>query len=73
MSNGAFNKSSKKYKFDSNMIDSVLAYLKSRECSTIVDIGCGGGEYVRYLREHGLDCKGYDGNKKVCREVESQR
>jgi SAM-dependent methyltransferase len=29
---------------------------------TAVDIGCGNGEYTKYLIEHGIDCIGYDGS-----------
>jgi hypothetical protein len=25
-------------------------------------LGCGPGKYVRFLREHGVDCDGFDGN-----------
>lgn len=30
--------------------------------NSVVDLGCGRGEYVQSLREIGLECKGYDGN-----------
>jgi cyclopropane fatty-acyl-phospholipid synthase-like methyltransferase len=29
---------------------------------TVADIGCGRGDYVRFLRHHGIKCDGFDGN-----------
>src|ERR1041384_6977695 len=29
---------------------------------TVVDFGCGAGEYVEYFLKQGLHCEGYDGN-----------
>jgi hypothetical protein len=28
----------------------------------LCDLGCGPGKYVRFLREHHIDCDGFDGN-----------
>ena len=30
--------------------------------TTIIDIGCGNGDYTRMLKSVGYDCKGYDGS-----------
>lgn len=29
---------------------------------TVADLGCGNGDYVRYLKMYGFKCDGYDGN-----------
>lgn len=28
----------------------------------VVDLGCGNGGYVKAMRDHGIECQGYDGN-----------
>ena len=32
---------------------------------TVVDLGCGAGQYVKFMREKGIVCDGYDGNPLV--------
>jgi len=45
--------------FDADLAQT-LAEVFSRD--RICDLGCGPGKYVRFLRERGVDCDGFDGN-----------
>lgn len=40
----------------------IALFLKSEALSTVVDLGCGPGDYVKGLRNEGLTVEGYDGN-----------
>lgn len=49
--------------FDRKLSDALIAFLKADDPSgTIVDLGCGMGDYVRHFREEGLSADGFDGN-----------
>lgn len=45
--------------FDESLCSGIADMFKT--CKA-VDIGCGDGRYVKYLNEHGIQCRGYDGN-----------
>jgi cyclopropane fatty-acyl-phospholipid synthase-like methyltransferase len=47
---------------DSNLAQAILKILKTRKIDTLVDFGCGTGEYARYFKRHGIDVDAYDGN-----------
>jgi len=47
---------------DSRLAGAILKVLKARKCDTLVDFGCGTGEYARFFRRHGLVVEAYDGN-----------
>jgi cyclopropane fatty-acyl-phospholipid synthase-like methyltransferase len=47
---------------DDKLSQAILKTLKSRKCNTLVDLGCGTGEYARFFRRHGIDVEAYDGN-----------
>ena len=46
--------------FDRLLAIALLGVFRKKQ--TVVDIGCGPGEYVRFLRGHGINCCGFDGN-----------
>lgn len=47
---------------DSRLAGAILKILKARKIDTLVDFGCGIGEYARFFRRHGLVVEAYDGN-----------
>lgn len=47
---------------DSRLAGAILKLLKARKIDTLVDFGCGTGEYARFFRRHGLVVEAYDGN-----------
>jgi cyclopropane fatty-acyl-phospholipid synthase-like methyltransferase len=47
---------------DSRLAGAILKVLKARKIDTLVDFGCGTGEYARFFRRHGLVVEAYDGN-----------
>lgn len=47
---------------DSRLAGAILKVLKARKCDTLVDFGCGTGEYARFFRRHNLVVEAYDGN-----------
>jgi len=47
---------------DSRLAGAILKILKARKIDTLVDFGCGTGEYARFFRRHGLVVEAYDGN-----------
>jgi cyclopropane fatty-acyl-phospholipid synthase-like methyltransferase len=48
--------------YDSRLAGAILKMLKARKCDTLVDFGCGTGEYARFFRRHGMVVEAYDGN-----------
>ena len=47
---------------DSRLAGAILKILKARKIDTLVDFGCGTGEYARFFRRHSLVVEAYDGN-----------
>lgn len=47
---------------DSRLAGAILKILKARKCDTLVDFGCGTGEYARFFKRHNLVVEAYDGN-----------
>jgi len=47
---------------DSRLAGAILKILKARKCDTLVDFGCGTGEYARFFNRHRLVVEAYDGN-----------
>ena len=45
--------------FDPGLAQALISFFKG---VTVIDFGCGPGEYVRALRAAGIPCDGYDGN-----------
>jgi len=50
---------------DSRLAGAILKILKSRKIDTLVDFGCGTGEYARFFKRHGIDVEAYDGQLMV--------
>ena len=46
--------------FDLNLATAIEKFLPKE--SSIIDLGCGKGSYVKHLRNAGFDCHGVDGN-----------
>lgn len=40
----------------------IAEFLRGEGVQSVVDFGCGEGDYVRCFLEGGLECEGYDGN-----------
>lgn len=47
---------------DSRLAGAILRILKRRKCNTLVDFGCGTGDYAFFFRRHGIVVEAYDGN-----------
>jgi SAM-dependent methyltransferase len=45
--------------FDMPLAEALSVFLRGK---SVVDFGCGLGEYVFYLLQRGIVCRGYDGN-----------
>ena len=48
--------------FDERLAEALAGFFKRNAASSIVDLGCGEGKYVKHLRECGLNVDGFDGN-----------
>lgn len=48
--------------FDQKLAQNLTDFFKKEHASSIVDFGCGKGDYVKYFCKNGLTCDGYDGN-----------
>lgn len=47
--------------YDSVLSESLLTFTK-QEQGSYIDFGCGLGNYVKHLRDNGVNIRGYDGN-----------
>ena len=48
------------HSFDQSLCDGIVKMYSLYNVKTIVDIGCGDGSYVKYLKNAGFKCLGYD-------------
>lgn len=48
--------------FDSSFCLKLSKFFKKEKAISIVDLGCGMGQYVKNLRKDGFICDGFDGN-----------
>ena len=48
-----------KDEFDERLSRALALFFKHK---TVVDMGCGRGRYVKTFVDHGIQCRGYDGN-----------
>jgi len=48
--------------YDEKLSPAILNLIKSKGITNCYDLGCGHGEYTRFLKSNGIDCAGYDGN-----------
>ncbi len=71
--NGSFNHSGDKFveihQFDNKLCNGLINFFKNVNASSIVDLGCGDGSYVKKLNDAGLVCEGYDGNPNSIKET----
>ncbi len=49
----------KEHHFDTGLAPQLASFFQN---SDVVDLGCGIGRYVQYLRQWDIPCEGYDGN-----------
>ena len=47
---------------DPKLSKALVKFMKYENVESIVDLGCGLGNYVRYFIENGINAEGYDGN-----------
>lgn len=48
--------------FDNKLAESISDVLRQEDVRSVYDLGCGHGEYTRYLKNNNFDCSGFDGN-----------
>lgn len=48
--------------YDYKLSEAIISYLNTIDCHSVLDLGCGGGQYTKAIREAGIECDGYDGN-----------
>lgn len=53
------------HSFDEPLANALAQFFAEQKAKSIVDIGCGNGDYVRRLRKSGFVVIGYDGNPKT--------
>ena len=52
----------KEHQFDPWLAHALAQFFKKENAQSVVDMGCGPGDYVRVLRAYQIPCEGYDGN-----------
>lgn len=52
----------KEHAFDNHLSKSLIHFLKKEKAESLVDFGCGLGNYVKQFLLNGFNCEGYDGN-----------
>ena len=50
------------HKFDAPLALGLADFFKKEKAKSVVDFGCGPGEYVKAFRAQQISCEGYDGN-----------
>lgn len=50
------------HQFDPCLAKALSNFFLEENVQTVVDFGCGTGDYVKFLRSQNLNCEGYDGN-----------
>jgi cyclopropane fatty-acyl-phospholipid synthase-like methyltransferase len=48
--------------FDPTLCDTLTEFFKGEKVESLVDLGCGLGDYVKHFKKEGLNVVGYDGN-----------
>lgn len=48
--------------YDPSLASVLAQFLSSENAKTVVDFGCGMGDYVKFLRSQNINAIGYDGN-----------
>ena len=55
-------KAAHQHQHDASLSEALLAFFTKEQASSVVDLGCGMGSYVRHFLKSGLNATGYDGN-----------
>ena len=55
-------KAASQHQYDAQLSAALLAFFQREGATTVVDLGCGLGSYVRHFLRCGLSATGYDGN-----------
>jgi hypothetical protein len=50
------------HKHDKQLEVKLLQLFRARKVTTLVDLGCGLGDYCRFFTDSGIECACYDGN-----------
>lgn len=50
------------HRIDYILADALADFFIAEQAGSVVDFGCGTGDYVKVLRHCEIDCEGYDGN-----------
>ena len=48
--------------FDESLANQLLLFFQSNNIKSVVDFGCGTGDYTKHFINGGVECEGYDGN-----------
>jgi len=62
----------KHHVFDKKLAEGLVNFSIKKNIKNLVDLGCGMGDYVRYLRNKNIDINGFDGNpytKKITNDL----
>jgi cyclopropane fatty-acyl-phospholipid synthase-like methyltransferase len=52
----------KEHIYDSTLGDSLTTFFKKENVNSLVDLGCGMGNYVKTFQDNNINCIGFDGN-----------
>ncbi len=50
------------HKNDYPLADALVDFFLAEDAESVVDFGCGTGDYIRILQHNNIECDGYDGN-----------
>lgn len=63
MPNGSWDcDTTEPHTFDAGLFRGIIAFCREFEVTSVIDLGCGSGQYVTSLNEAGVKAVGYDGN-----------
>lgn len=48
--------------FDTSLAVAIAQFFKEEKVVSVVDLGCGPGKYITFLKNMNIECEGYDGN-----------
>jgi cyclopropane fatty-acyl-phospholipid synthase-like methyltransferase len=51
--------------FDKTLNSELIKLLKEEKIDSVIDLGCGKGNYAKELNKEGISCECYDGNPKT--------
>jgi cyclopropane fatty-acyl-phospholipid synthase-like methyltransferase len=57
--------SENKHAYDPKLCDALVNFFTENKCSTLIDVGCGKGDYVKELVKENIKAVGFDGNKET--------